>query len=49
MTSFGSAGTNDEMKNLSACYERALKLAQTVEPQLQTSWVPVLKGKLGRK
>jgi 4-amino-4-deoxy-L-arabinose transferase-like glycosyltransferase len=29
-----------------ACYERALTLAQTVEPQLQTAWIPVLKAKL---
>jgi 4-amino-4-deoxy-L-arabinose transferase-like glycosyltransferase len=27
-------------------YERALALAQTVEPQLQTAWIPVLKAKL---
>jgi hypothetical protein len=32
-----------------ACYERALRLAETVEPQLQRSWVPVLQRKLGRK
>jgi hypothetical protein len=29
-----------------ACYQRALTLAQTVEPQLQTAWIPVLKAKL---
>ncbi|HKO12666.1 MAG TPA: glycosyltransferase family 39 protein [Acidobacteriaceae bacterium] len=28
------------------CYERALKLAQTVEPELQTSWIPALRAKL---
>lgn len=29
-----------------ACYLRALALAQTVEPQLQTAWIPVLEAKL---
>ena len=29
------------------CYQRALKLAENVEPQLQTSWMPVLQQKLG--
>jgi 4-amino-4-deoxy-L-arabinose transferase-like glycosyltransferase len=29
-----------------AHYQTALNLAQTVEPQLQTAWVPVLKAKL---
>jgi 4-amino-4-deoxy-L-arabinose transferase-like glycosyltransferase len=29
-----------------ACYQRALTLAQTVEPQLQTAWIPVLKARL---
>jgi 4-amino-4-deoxy-L-arabinose transferase-like glycosyltransferase len=29
-----------------ACYQRALTLAETVEPQLQTAWIPVLKAKL---
>jgi tetratricopeptide (TPR) repeat protein len=33
-------------KDARACYQRALTLAQTVEPQLQTAWIPVLKGKL---
>ncbi|HET7347996.1 MAG TPA: tetratricopeptide repeat protein, partial [Acidobacteriaceae bacterium] len=28
------------------CYERALELAQTVEPELQTSWIPALRAKL---
>jgi hypothetical protein len=28
------------------CYQRALTLAQTVEPELQTAWVPALRGKL---
>lgn len=28
------------------CYQRALTLAQTVEPQLQTGWIPTLKAKL---
>jgi tetratricopeptide (TPR) repeat protein len=32
-----------------ARYERALRLAETVEPQLQTAWVPVLQRKLGGK
>ncbi|HEX4007913.1 MAG TPA: glycosyltransferase family 39 protein [Acidobacteriaceae bacterium] len=31
------------------CYQRALALARTVEPQLQTAWVPILKKKLGLK
>jgi 4-amino-4-deoxy-L-arabinose transferase-like glycosyltransferase len=30
-----------------ACYQSALNLAETVEPQLQTAWVPILKAKLG--
>ena len=29
-----------------AAYQLALTLAQTVEPQLQTAWIPVLKAKL---
>lgn len=29
-----------------ACYQRALTLAQTVEPQLQTGWIAPLKAKL---
>jgi 4-amino-4-deoxy-L-arabinose transferase-like glycosyltransferase len=29
-----------------ARYQRALTLAQTVEPQLQTAWIPILKAKL---
>ncbi|MGC2639804.1 MAG: glycosyltransferase family 39 protein [Acidobacteriaceae bacterium] len=33
-------------KDARACYQRALTLAQTVEPQLQTAWIPVLKAKL---
>jgi hypothetical protein len=28
------------------CYQRALTLAQTVEPQLQTGWIRDLKAKL---
>lgn len=32
-----------------ACYERALTLAETVEPQLQKSWVTALKAKLRQK
>lgn len=35
-------------KEARACYEQALTLARTVEPQLQTAWVPVLERKLGR-
>ena len=31
------------------CYQRALTLAQRVEPQLQTAWVPILKAKLAAK
>jgi hypothetical protein len=33
-------------KDARACYRRALTLAQTVEPQLQAAWIPVLKAKL---
>jgi len=33
-------------KEARACYQRALTLAQTVEPQLQVAWVPVLRAKL---
>jgi tetratricopeptide (TPR) repeat protein len=29
-----------------AAYERALKLAQTVEPEFQLQWIPTLKQKL---
>ena len=29
-----------------ACYERALHLAETVEPQLQTAWIHDLQAKL---
>jgi hypothetical protein len=32
-----------------ACYQKALTLAQTIEPQLQAAWIPVLKEKLGIK
>ena len=33
-------------KDARACYQKALTLAETVEPQLQTSWIPILKAKL---
>ncbi len=33
-------------KEARACYQRALTLAQTVEPQLQTAWIPILQAKL---
>lgn len=36
-------------KDARACYEKALELSRTVEPQLQTAWVPILQGKLGTK
>jgi 4-amino-4-deoxy-L-arabinose transferase-like glycosyltransferase len=32
-----------------AAYQRALTLAQTVEPQLQSDWVPALKAKLAAR
>ncbi|HTW49769.1 MAG TPA: glycosyltransferase family 39 protein [Acidobacteriaceae bacterium] len=31
------------------CYANALSLAQRIEPQLQTAWIPVLKAKLAGK
>jgi len=36
-------------KDARACYEKALDLAQSVEPQLQTAWVPILQKKLGTR
>jgi 4-amino-4-deoxy-L-arabinose transferase-like glycosyltransferase len=33
----------------SACYQRALTLARSVEPQLQAAWIPVLNAKLAAK